>query len=246
MLGPSLIAAFLTLVAPAAAADPNALASAAPPTMQWQVQELTVVRRVAPAYPSGVPLEEVGDVACRAAVRIAGDGVPNDVAVEGCPVPFAQATQKAISDWRWAAWGSLAERRVTLTVRFPRPTRLGVTAPLPADVAAGAVPSPAPSAVPVAPVAARPTAPVVPTYTEVLARGVAQRVHDGVVCTAEIVRNRQGGAVKASLGACPDAYRQAAAQALEELRRKPGRPAERGAPARRTEDVRITFQVTEV
>jgi hypothetical protein len=222
--------------------------------MQWQVRELSVVRRVSPSYPSDVSAADAGDVACRASVRIAGDGVPADVLVDGCPLPFARETQRAIGEWRWAAWGSVAERRVTLSVRFPRPTRLGVTAPLPASVAAGPVAGPAlPSvpaatpasyAVPAAPAA--PLGPVIPSYADALAHGAPARTGaDGIVCSAEIVRNRHGGAVKASLGACPADYRDAAEEALKELRRQPGRRAGADAPSRRLQSVKITFQVSD-
>lgn len=194
MLRIAFLTAAFVVSTPALAAGSDALSASAPATMAWQVQELAITRRVAPAFPTGTSLADLSDgVACRAAVRIDASGVPMDVAVTGCPEAFAVETRAAVSQWRWQAWESLAERRVTLSVKFrnpvakapmslpeaPAPTALSAThvaGAVPADADATlAANRPSAPVMPVAPAAVAPVAPA-PVVASPAFRSVAQPV----------------------------------------------------------------------
>lgn len=116
-----LVLVLTALLGPALAADGD-LGSPSPATLHWQVQDIPVLKRVAPAWPAQVPFEDAsGGVACRTTVRIDGEGVPFEVGVEGCPDAFAAEARRAASGWRWAPLGAAGERRVTMNVRFTPP-----------------------------------------------------------------------------------------------------------------------------
>lgn len=54
-----------------------------------------VVRKVLPKNPGGV--EEI----CKVVVAVSDKGKPDEVTVDGCSEPKAQATEKALKKWRW-------------------------------------------------------------------------------------------------------------------------------------------------
>lgn len=236
MHAPTLLAGLLAFAAPLAHAAGTDDGAIAPPTMQWQVQELVVERQVAPTYPDGVgPTAE--PVSCVAAVRIGGDGVPLSIQVSDCPDAFAVQTHRALSAWRWSSWSSVAERRVTLRIRFPTQA-VARTAP----VAPTAPPVRVPSAGETASVA-RP-APVAPSYQapSTTASDAPER-QTAITCSGTIKRNRRGEARGVDVDTCPPAFVDAAEQAMRELGKQAAPAAEPRMTGLRAQPVQVTFRL---
>ncbi len=80
-------------------------------------QDLTVRRRVQPAYPSAAAGLGLGDQRCVAQVHLDATGRPDHVAVEGCPRVFHDAVIESLSRWRWYPW-RVEGRAVPATTRI--------------------------------------------------------------------------------------------------------------------------------
>lgn len=61
--------------------------------------ELTLAHRVYPVYP--LHAKHLGDQRCKASLVVTPDGVPTQVEVTACPLPFQQASLEALRQWRW-------------------------------------------------------------------------------------------------------------------------------------------------
>ncbi len=236
--------------APAAFAGDGDLGAGSAATLQWQVADIPVLRRVSPGYPSGVDPSTVTDaVACRTVVRIDGEGVPFDAQAEGCPAAFADEAVRAASDWRWAPLSGAGERRVTMTFRFATPSAAPASTAT-APVAPAVVPT-ARTAPPVIPAAPAPavagTASV--NLVPVSASSSRTQVGDGdsrVTCSGHIVRNRAGQSRKIDVAACPPELADATREVLKILSKVDAPRAPRGTDRVRVQPVQIAFTIGEV
>jgi hypothetical protein len=65
------------------------------------VSEIRVKFLAKPARPAAARGLDLGDVSCRARVRIDEEGLPADVAIESCPLVFHDAIREAVARSRW-------------------------------------------------------------------------------------------------------------------------------------------------
>lgn len=224
-----MVTLFLALLSvPLSTAAPADGASAeAPATLRWQVDDLRMIKQVAPSLPAVGAVPEA--VVCATGVTVASSGEPATIEVGGCPDAYVQATRDAVDQWRWAPMGPGAERRLEMNVRFPAAT---VRAP-----AAAAAPSEADTAS----LGTSRRHVAAPRTAGSTAQAPAPDQH--VVCAAEVRRNRRGRAMGVDVVSCPASFRDALEDAVTQLAAAPAAPVDRSAPAVRKQRVTLTFAV---
>jgi hypothetical protein len=81
--------------------------------------ELGLVHRVDPKYPPAARRAGAEDARCLAKVTIGRDGVPLEVAVDGCPEVFVATTRESVMKWRWEPpLGGRVRGQTTIAVSY--------------------------------------------------------------------------------------------------------------------------------